>query len=177
MTIHIFTIRGLAGSIFSRGMDELAAKLAALASVTASVHAHGVFRCENVPNIARRALQAARLGARIVLVGHSYGGDAALMVAARLGAEKVSVPLLAAFDPTWFGAPPVPANVTRAIGFHQKVDPVGRGVLRPGNGFSGELVNIRHDAPHVRMDNDPVLHARVMTEVRRLVAPTAVAAE
>lgn len=170
MTIRAYTIRGLAGSIFSRGMDALAAKLNA-AGVRCTVHAHGLFRLENVPRIAADALRAAKAGARVVLVGHSYGGDAALTVANRLHEERVPVPLLVAFDPTWFGAPPVPANVARAIGFYQKVDPVGRGVLRAGDGFSGALINERHDEPHVRIDDDPALHARVIAEVAKLRQP------
>ena len=148
-------------------MDTLAGRLNA-AGARCTVHAHGLFRCENVPRIAANALAAARAGARIVLIGHSYGGDAALMVAARLNDEDVAVPLLVAFDPTWFGAPPVAANVARAIGFYQKVDPVGRGILRASAGFSGALVNERHDFAHVRIDDDPALHARVMAEIGKL---------
>lgn len=167
MTLRAYAIRGLAGTIFSRGMDTLAAKLNA-AGTACTVHAHGFLRCENVPRITADALRAVKMGARIVLVGHSYGGDAALMVARRLGGNNVPVPLLVAFDPTWFGAPPVPGNVARAIGFYQKVDPVGRGVLNPAPDFDGELVSERHDEPHIRIDDDPVLHARVLTEVARL---------
>lgn len=125
-----------------------------------------------MPRIAAAAIRAAKLGARIVLVGHSYGGDAALMIAGRLSDEDVPVPLLVAFDPTWFGAPPVPGNVVRAIGFYQKIDPVGRGELKPSSDFDGDLVSEKHNEPHIRIDDDPVLHARVLAEVARLKRTT-----
>jgi pimeloyl-ACP methyl ester carboxylesterase len=182
MSIRGYAIRGLAGGpplYFSRGMDTLANRLR-LVGADCSVHAQGwlLHPYGNVEAVFADALKAARSGARIVLAGHSMGADAALKVAVKLGAAKVSVPLVACFDPTSFsgallGPPPVPANVGCALNFYQKVDPVGRGTLRPATGFKGRLIQERHDQPHVTLDDDPALHARVVNEVRSMMAAQA----
>ena len=178
MRLRGYAIRGLAGGpplYFSRGMDTLANRLA-LIGVPCSVHAQGLLLLPygQVERIFADALKAARGGAGIVLAGHSMGADAALKVAARLGEYDIRVPLVACFDPTSFrallGPPPVPANVSCAYNFYQKVDPVGRGVLRAGPGFKGRLIQERHDQLHVTLDDDAALHARVVDEARRLLA-------
>lgn len=175
--LRAFAIRGLAGGAplhFSHGMDVLAGKLRAL-GVTCSVHEQGSLLRPygEVARIGADALRAAKAGARPVLIGHSMGADAALKVAVQLDAHAVAVPLVVCFDPTSFklvfGPPPVPKNVARALCFYQKVAPLGRGVLRPGPGFSGTLVQERHDQMHSRLDDDPALHVRVVEEVRRLL--------
>lgn len=168
--IRAFAIRGYLGAVFSRGMDALAARLRA-AGIAASVHAEAGFLgwpYGNVPAIAAEAVQAARRGKRIVLIGHSMGGDAALKVAVRLAADRIAVPLLVCFDPTRFGAPPVPANVGRAICFYQSIGPIGGGRLVAGTGFAGSLVQERHNMLHSRLDDAPALHARVLGEVAKL---------
>ncbi|NWG26796.1 MAG: hypothetical protein HXY30_20650 [Pseudorhodoplanes sp.] len=181
MRIRGYAIRGLAGGpplYFSRGMDTLADRLKAL-GVTCSVHAQGwlLHPYGNVGTILADALQAAQAGARIVLIGHSMGADAALKVAVRLGENKIAVPLVVCFDPTSFrallGPPPVPPNVGCALNFYQKVDPVGRGTLRAAPGFRGRLIQERHDQAHVTLDDDPKLHARVVAEVKTLMAAAA----
>lgn len=174
--IHAFAIRGLAGGpplYFSGGMDTLAEKLRRT-GVACTVHDHGSFLRPygDVPAICDQALRAAERGARVVLIGHSMGADAALKVATLLDARRVPVPLVVCFDPTAFklvfGPPPVPRNVGRAICFYQNLTPLGRGRLRAGPGFSGQLVQELHDRIHSRIDDDPVLHARVLAEVARL---------
>lgn len=180
-TIRGYGIRGLAGGrplLFSGGIDTLANRLA-LVGVRCSVHAQGwlLHPYGNVDATFADALKAARGGARIVLFGHSMGADAALMVATKLHEAKVPVALVACFDPTSFkfvfGPPAVPPNVGCVFNFYQKVDPVGRGVLRAAPGFKGRLIQERHDQAHVALDDDPVLHARVVDEVRKLTAAAA----
>lgn len=175
-SLRAFAIRGLAGGApfhFSGGIDAIAARLARI-GVRCELHDQGSFLRPygEVPRIFDAALRAAREGARPVLIGHSMGADAALKVAAGLAAHGVWVPLVACFDPTafrlLFGPPPVPANVARALCFYQKITPLGRGVLRPGPGFNGALIQERHDRIHSRLDDDPALQARVVAEVARL---------
>lgn len=176
-TLHAFAIRGLAGGApfyFSGGMDALAGKLSR-AGARCDVRDQGSFvrPYGEVPAIFAEALRAVQAGARPILIGHSMGADAALKVAARLAAHGVKVPLVVCFDPTsfklLFGPPPVPANVGRAICFYQKMTPLGRGTLRTGAGFTGALIQERHDRIHSRLDDDPVLQARVVAEVERLL--------
>lgn len=174
--LRAFLIHGLAGGrpfYFSAGLDGLARKLRAQ-GVTASVHAQGSFLRPygEVGAIAQAALAMAGKGARPVLIGHSMGADAALKVAVRLDAARVAVPLVVCFDPTsfslLFGPPPVPNNVARALSFYQKISPLGRGILKAAPGFRGALIQERVATIHSAIDDDPALHARVLTEVKAL---------
>lgn len=142
--------------------------------VSASVHAQGSFLRPygEVGAIANAALAAAGKGARLVLIGHSMGADAALKVAVRLQASRVTLPLVICFDPTSFrlvfGPPAVPANVVRALCFYQKISPLGRGMLKAAPGFKGALIQERVATIHSAVDDDPALHARVLDEVRAM---------
>jgi pimeloyl-ACP methyl ester carboxylesterase len=174
--LQAFAIRGLAGGApfhFSGGMDTLAAKLTRI-GVSCAVRDQGsLLRPYGaVRAIFAEALRAAKGGARLALIGHSMGADAALKVATCLAAESVRVPLVVCFDPTAFslilGPPPVPRNVGRVVSFHQKITPLGRGILRAGPGFAGDLIQERHARIHSRIDDDPQLQDRVIAEFRRL---------
>jgi len=63
-------------------------------------------------------------------------------------------------------------NVARAICFYQKLTPLGRGLLRPGAGFAGSLVQERHERIHSVIDDDPALQQRVVAEVCALTRVT-----
>jgi pimeloyl-ACP methyl ester carboxylesterase len=176
--LRAFLIHGLAGGrpfYFSGGLDVLARKLNAQ-GVSASVHAQGSFLRPygEVGAIAAAARAAAGEGARPLLIGHSMGADAALKVAVQLEAARVAVPLVVCFDPTsfrlMFGAPPVPANVARALCFYQKISPLGRGMLKVAPGFKGALLQEQVATIHSAVDDDPALHARVLAEVKALQA-------
>ncbi len=176
--LRVFLIRGLAGGrpfCFSGGLDALAHKLKAR-GIAASVHDQGSFLRPygEVNAIAGAALNAARRGERPVLIGHSMGADAALKVAVKLFAERIVVPLVICFDPTsfrlFFGPPPVPANVARALCFYQKISPLGRGVLTAAPGFEGVLIQEQITTHHSAIDDVPVLQQRVLTEIQALQA-------
>lgn len=176
--VQAFAIRGLAGGApfhFSGGMDAIAAQLRRV-GVPCDIFDQGSFLRPygEVPRIFAAALRAAEEGARPVLIGHSMGADAALRVATLLDARSVNVPLIVCFDPTsfklLFGPPPVPKNVGRALCFYQKITPLGRGVLRAGPGFKGQLVQEQHPRIHSRLDDDAVLQRRVVEDVKRLLA-------
>lgn len=174
--LHAFAIRGLAGGppfYFSQGMDVIASKLIA-AGASADIYDQGsiVSPYGMVPAITAHVLRVVKNGALPVLLGHSMGADAALKVATALDARNIRLPLVVCFDPTsfriLFGPPPVPKNVSRAICFYQKITPLGRGILKPGTGFAGTLIQERRDSIHSRIDDDPQLHARVLAEIRAL---------
>lgn len=168
--IRAYTIRGYLGAIFSRGMDTLAARLNAL-GVVCTVHPEAGplgWPYGNVGALTAEAAKSARQGFRLVLIGHSMGGDAALRIAQNLEKKKIAVPLVVCFDPTRFGAPAIPANVGRAICFYQRVDPIGGSKITPGPGFRGTLVQEKHNQLHSRLDDDPALHARVLAEISKL---------
>jgi pimeloyl-ACP methyl ester carboxylesterase len=178
--LQAFAIRGLAGGApfhFSGGMDALAVKLNRIGVACAVRDQGSMLRpYGEVASIFVEALRAAKNGARLALVGHSMGADAALKVATLLAAESVRVPLVVCFDPTAFsvilGPPAVPRNVGRVLSFYQKITPLGRGVLRAGPGFAGELIQERHARIHSRIDDDPQLQDRVIAEFERLQGGT-----
>ncbi len=162
---HVYLIRGI-GNIFSLGMDELADKLRAK-GIRESVSNHISWSKLSEKIIAE--YKSNRRLAPIVIVGHSLGGNAALLMATKLGKAGVPVRLLVIFDAT--NATPVSANVTEAINYYY---PSGRGdTLVPGRGFRGKIDNDDlKDLPglkHMNVDESSVLHARVVKKVVRIM--------
>jgi triacylglycerol esterase/lipase EstA (alpha/beta hydrolase family) len=84
-----YLFRGVAGLIYSRGMDSLGDRIRH-AGVAASVQTYLVWRAA-----VDQAIQDYRRDpAPIVLIGHSMGGDSALALAQRLNSENIPVSLL-----------------------------------------------------------------------------------
>jgi pimeloyl-ACP methyl ester carboxylesterase len=158
---HVYLIRGI-GNVFSLGMDSLAAKLRAK-GVRQSVSNHLTWS-----SLASKIIAEYKRNKRlapVVLVGHSLGGNAVLLVAAKLGKAGVPVRLLVVFDAT--EATPVSANVAEAINYYY---PGGRGdPLKPGPGFKGRIRNDDlKDLPglkHMNVDESATLHKRVVAKV------------
>jgi hypothetical protein len=158
---HVYLIRGI-GNIFSLGMDSLGAKLGAK-GVRQSVTNHLTW--STLANKIIAEYKRNKRLAPIILVGHSLGGNAVLLVAAKLGKAGVPVRLLVVFDAT--EATPVSANVAEAINFYY---PGGRGdALKPGPGFKGRIRNDDlSDLPglkHMNVDESATLHKRVVAKV------------
>lgn len=177
-TVRAFLIYGLIGGPFpyglgySLGLDPLREKLRAL-GIDASTHVEGVLIPHtNVRNLAAQAENAARGGARLILLGHSMGADAAVKIACRLQEQNLAVDLLVGFDPTKFACPAVPVNVKRALCFYQQElgDFLGRGRFHAVREFAGECVNELVPFRHKKMDDATELHARVLEEARKLLS-------
>jgi hypothetical protein len=175
--VRAFLIYGLIGGPFpygvgySLGLDVLRDRLDA-AGVEATTHVDGVLLpLTNVRSLSAQAAEAGRAGRKLLLLGHSLGADAAVRVANRLTRDGVTVDLLFGLDPTRFTCPRVPPNVKRAICFYQTElgDYLGRGRFVPAEEFSGECINERVPYRHKKMDDAPELHARVLTEARKLI--------
>jgi hypothetical protein len=169
--LRIFAIRGLTGVLFSNGMTVLTAELNKLPGVTCSVEDHGLVYCENVKCIAREAVAAAHEGNKIVLIGHSLGGDCAVRTAMELGESNVRVALLIAVDASWFSCPPVPGNVSTAICYYQNyrsLDFRGHHILQRGPEFAGRLIRERLDEGHDTIDKSPAVHRKIVASVRRI---------
>ena len=159
----IYLFLGLA-NVFSTGLDTLGDKL----------KARGV--PANVLNYAGWGSIAAQIEARykhdkralpVVIVGHSFGGDAVLLMSAELARKGIPVSLAVVFDAT--AAAPVPANVRHLINYYSPSDGIGKR-LSPAKGFHGRLENINVDKLHKGIDHfdiekDPSFHARVVREV------------
>jgi hypothetical protein len=89
-----YLFRGIAGLIYSRGMDKLEERIEHI-GLTASVDTYLVWRGVVTQAIAdyRRDPQP------IVLIGHSMGGDSAVDFAEALKAQNIPVSLLVTYDP------------------------------------------------------------------------------
>jgi len=154
---RVVVLRGLL-NMFSTGMNMLTFSLRE-AGYDATVHNHAEWR-----GLADRTADAARgnaLKRPLVVIGHSFGADDAILMAGRLGRAEVPVDLLVTFDPSWVLA--VPRGPRRVINFHQDRDTYARR-LTPGPGFDGRIEN-REVAgeSHLSIDKNLELHRQVMT--------------
>ncbi|MFO1184571.1 MAG: hypothetical protein U1E56_07275 [Bauldia sp.] len=161
---HVYLLTGLA-NVFSVGMDTLGEELTAR-GVPNTVRNHLLAHL-NVDQIVAD-YHGGKINQPIAIIGHSFGGDAAVWLAEQLNAAHVPVRLLVVFDAT--AAVRVPANVSEAINFY--LSPGGTGVpLQGGPGFRGVIRNRNlsgtPDIIHTNIDKSAALHKTVIAEVLR----------
>ena len=163
---QVIVIRGI--DIFSLGMNDLAKRLRDM-GIPAQVSSYrsGDRRAVTIAT----AYRASRANRPVILVGHSFGADEALRVAAALDKMKIPVELLVAFDPTIHG--PVTKNVNRCVNFHTAKKGMWSPVVAV-KGYRGTLINrnIREEAEfanvnHFSMDNNKALQDLAIQEVKR----------
>jgi hypothetical protein len=146
---HAYLFRGVAGLIYSRGMDSLADHIRQ-AGIAASVQTYLTWR-----GAAEQAIEDYRRDpAPITLIGHSMGGDAALSVAEALNAQNIPVSLLVTYDPTRI-ADDVPPNVERYINIFQSSNIMGGGNVVQGSHFHG------HYASFNLKDHNEIIHINI----------------
>jgi len=165
--VRVFAIRGLAGVVFSRGMNTLCDVLSTVAEVECTVEDF-----YDEATIAAKAAEAVAAGQHLVLVGHSLGALAALNIAAGL---SQNVPLIVAIDANWFPRPRVPDNAEIVLNYYQNIDVLGRATLRAPPGFRGELQNFLRSEPHVMIDDSPDIHAEIAARIRNILAAPSLA--
>jgi fermentation-respiration switch protein FrsA (DUF1100 family) len=144
-----YLFRGIAGLIYSRGMDKLAERIRH-AGIPASVDTYLVWR-----PIADQAIRDYRRDPQpIILIGHSMGGDACLDFAALLNAAGIPVNLLVTYDPSRL-AEDVPPNVERYINIFQSTNVMGGGNVVQGSRFHG------HYASYNLKDHSEIIHINI----------------
>jgi pimeloyl-ACP methyl ester carboxylesterase len=169
---QVYLLKGLA-DVFSSGMDFLQDKLQAR-GVAGEVRSHSDWE-----KLAQSAAEKWRSGNHgpIIIIGHSLGADAAILMAKRLGEEGVPVALLVTFSPVDSG--PANANVARAVNYFQS-NSAWHGQITRGNGFHGVLENVDlKDAPgitHFNIEKADNLHAQTIAKVLAIVPSHARAA-
>lgn len=128
-TGHAYFLTGFMG-VTSR-LDDVMAKVKQR-GVPATMASPGGYE-----SLANSAIGAHRRGARVVIVGYSLGGGAALNMAALLNAAKAPVELVLIVDGS---SGPIPPNVRRVINLYV---PGGYGapIARPAN-FRGSIQNV-----------------------------------
>ena len=165
-TYQIYLLKGLA-DVFSSGMDFLQAKLQAR-GIVGAVRSHAA-----VESLAQSAIARWRSGSHgpIIIVGHSLGADAAIVMAQRLGSAQVPVALLVTFGPV--DSAPVPANVRRAVNYFQS-NSVWHGRITAGAGFQGVLENVdlarARGITHFNIEKVEQLHKATVTKVLAVIS-------
>jgi hypothetical protein len=170
---EVLILRGLF-NVFSLGMDDLASRLQR-GPIRSSVHNHLSWSAIGQDIIARRRAGAAPT--RLVLIGHSLGGNDVISLARMLGQAGIGVDLVIPVDPT---APdPAPPNVRHLVNFYQSSNGFGAAV-RPGASFRGVLVNAdlatnRRDlnsaaVGHASIDKSPAVQREIIALVHALHA-------
>jgi hypothetical protein len=155
---HVYLMRGLL-NIFSLGMDQLAAQIARN-GIDASVYNHSVE--ETVVGAIAQKYRAGDHGPYI-LVGHSLGADAVMLMAQQLNAQGIPVALVVPFDGT--ESYTAPANVSCVVNLTQRK----YAYMQGGAGFHGKLsnVDVSNDTTidHVTIDKSPRLQAVALKEI------------
>lgn len=144
-----YLFRGIAGLIYSRGMDKLAERIRQT-GIPASVDTYLMWR-----PVADQALRDYRRDPQpIILIGHSMGGDAALAFAEMLNANGIPVNLVVTYDPSRV-ADDVPPNVERYINIFQSTNVMGGGNVVQGSRFHG------HYASYNLKDHNELIHINI----------------
>lgn len=168
-----YLFRGVAGLIYSRGMDGLADRIRH-AGVPASVQTYLLWRAA-----VDQAIQDYRRDpAPIVLVGHSMGGDSALAFAERLNSENIPVSLLVTYDPTRI-ADDVPPNVERYINIFQSSNIMGGGNVVQASRFHGHYASFNlkdhSEIVHINIEKSERIQEQLVRKIAELSATPATA--
>jgi hypothetical protein len=166
-----YLFRGVAGLIYSRGMDGLAERINR-AGVTASVDTYLMWR-----PVADAAIREYRRDpAPITLIGHSAGGDSALGFAEVLNAAGIPVSLLVTYDPTRI-ADDVPPNVERYINIYQSRSIMGGGDVVAGRGFHGHYASVNltehREIVHINIEKADGVQEQLVRKIAQLAATPA----
>ncbi len=159
---HVYVFHGLM-NIFSLGMDDLAQKIER-AGVAASLYNHSEW--QEVAELIAAKYKAGNHGP-IILIGHSLGADAVMLMGEYLGTKGVPVALIVPFDGTRsFNAS---GNVASVMNITQR----DYAYMRRGSGFRGELSNVDvskdESIGHISIDKTPRLHAMVVNKIVAVV--------
>jgi hypothetical protein len=164
---RVIVLRGLA-NVFSRGMDKLAKDLKALGvPVTLSNHSRWqMISAELIKEYKADPKQTAP----IILIGHSLGGDASIVMSNWLAQNGVPVRFVVIFDAV-AQTHPIIGGVGEVLNFYK---PKGYGQeVKAAPSFRGEIRNVdlteRKDIDHLNIDEDPILQGEVTADVVRIL--------
>jgi hypothetical protein len=159
---QVYLQRGLI-NVFSRGMDQIAAKLQQR-GISVVVFNHSYWPRYADEAIARYKTSKAILP--IIIVGHSLGADGAVLMANYFGLHNVPVRLVIAFDGV-IQKEPVGANVEELINYY-KPDEYGQ-IVKTSPRFHGTITNIDltkfADIDHLNIDKIEELQDEVILKI------------
>ncbi len=161
-----YLYRGVAGLIYSRGMDGLADRIKHT-GIPASVSTYLLWR----DDIDQAIRDYRRDPQPITIIGHSMGGDAALAFAERLNQENIPVSLLVTYDPTRI-ADDVPPNVERYINIFQSSNFMGGGNVVQGSRFHGHYASFNlkdhSELVHINIEKAERIQTQLVTKIAQL---------
>lgn len=158
---HVYLLRGFM-NIFSLGMDDLAVKIRSR-GIDTTVRNHA-----DADAVVGQIVARYRAGDNgpIILIGHSLGADAVVLVANALDRQSIPVALVILFDGTTEHS--VPKNVALAINFTQRF------YLRPGYDSHATISNIdlsnNPTIDHLSIDKSPSLQNEALNYVLQAAA-------
>lgn len=167
--LNVILLRGLAGNIYSTGLDDLARELNKLNNVDYVV-------VSPYTDWRQWAQRIAKWKDPTVLVGHSYGVAGICGIARTSG---VQVPLLVSFDPSQYswmalslwgsGGNTVPNNVGLAYNFYQDSGLIGRQVLLRDDMDVSKVHNtLIENTSHGNIEDIDELQVKVIKLIRDL---------
>lgn len=145
---HVYFIRGFL-NVFSTGFDAMSAKLEAR-GIKAAVYGHmagSSVRAQILADIKKTG----RKPNPIVIVGHSFGGNAAFAVSKALAADGVAVDLVITVDPT--NAGPISPNVKRYVNYYFPKNGLGAAIEAGGKRVRNVDLKARADIAGVGDDH------------------------
>lgn len=168
-----YLFRGIAGLIYSRGMDKLAERIRQT-GLPASVDTYLMWR-----PVADQAIRDYRRDPQpVILIGHSMGGDAALAFAELLNANNIPVNLVVTYDPSRI-ADDVPPNVERYINIFQSTNVMGGGNVVQGSRFHGHYASFNlkdhNELIHINIEKADRIQEQLVQKVVELAATPATA--
>ncbi len=132
--------------------------------VQASAHGHGEY-----PTLATEAAAKVKSGkGPIIIVGHSYGADAAVSMASEIEKLGAPVALLVLYGPT---VEPllIPSNVRAVVNYYQTGNAAWRAKALPGPGFTGSINNVNldkaDDVTHFNIEKVERLQNQAMSRI------------
>jgi hypothetical protein len=168
---HVYFIRGFL-NVFSTGLDEMSAQLAN-AGVKSIVHGHMSGSSVRAQLLADRK-KAGKPPNPVVVVGHSFGANAALSVSSLLAADGIPVDLVITIDPTVGG--PLTPNVRRYVNYHFAGNNLGVPLTSPklGKRISNIDLSRRKDVAgvgddHWTVTSNKALQKEILAAIRREV--------
>ena len=158
---HIYLLKGLA-NIFSTGLDVLHDEL-----VQRGFHNSTVESYTDYDSLAVEAATLEKKGqGPIIIIGHSLGANAAILMAQKMNALHAPVALIVSFGPTLNVA--VPSNVERCVNYY-----TGDFAIRRGSGFKGTLTNVDFtsdpDINHLNIEKVESLHRIVIAKIQAIL--------
>lgn len=163
----VYLLRGF-GDVFSRGLDDMGAKLQSL-GIDAKVGRHTDWRRATTAIIANQKKYGR---VPVVLIGHSLGANAIIRIAEKLQRHKITVQYLATFEPT--EQLEIPSNVKRAVNYYLSNSSMGL-PLKKQRGSRGSFKNINlvsvPGVGHFNIDEQKNLQKKVISRVLRFVKP------